>query len=352
MKNTFSWVAPIVVASIGLLGCASESFAPQQGMTPISDTEGCQHTVFGEAAVWSVLVRRSFSIDRYSAVRIDPQVGGAVAARIPLPPSRHNPLALAAGEGAVWVAYQGYPPNIYKLDPESGRMLSTIPVEAPGFTRPFARLTTGGGTVWAIFSGAKGIFRLDPRTDAVKFIPLGMEPTDVFAGADALWVLRREEKLISRIDLDTNAVVASIALPSSYTFPPGGSARHMAAADDSIWVLLGRTAFFEGMVPSAVGRIDPKSNSFIATIDTESILTDIDANSASGIWAAASDLDHPKRVVHHSVVEIDTMTNKVKRDIPLGSRTGIAGAGPKLLAVDGKSVWTCAGDYGIYHFLL
>jgi len=110
------------------------------------------------------------------------------------------PLALAGGEGALWVGRAtgafGGQVEVVRLDFRS-RALTGRPVAVPGAIP--LDLAAGGGSVWATDVGGPqppqparpgAVTRLDPRGPAVAGAPLrtGERPTAVAVGAGAAWV--------------------------------------------------------------------------------------------------------------------------------------------------------------------
>jgi YVTN family beta-propeller protein len=130
-------------------------------------------------------------------VRIDPATN-EITARIPSSQngtvSGFSPTAVAAGEGAVWVANRSVagnefstskkPGSVTRIDPETKDVVISIPVGH----EPFA-IATGGGAVWVANRTDSTVMRIDPRTNkVVKTIKVGGTPEGLAADADELWV--------------------------------------------------------------------------------------------------------------------------------------------------------------------
>ena len=182
----------------------------------------------------------------------------------------HQPLVLAAGEGAIWVAgtAQGEG-RLSEIDPQNGRVRRSVALE---FSDPVA-LAAGEGAVWVAAQGIDGdaVLRVDPQTEEVTAtIPIQPieatdpssgatflsrnEPTDIAAGAGAVSFTTGEfpapsDTLVWRIDPATNQVLASIEIAGAYSLDIDGSG--------GVWV----TGPGE-----AVSRVDPATNGVAATI--------------------------------------------------------------------------------------
>ncbi|HVQ28936.1 MAG TPA: hypothetical protein VMV21_05110, partial [Vicinamibacteria bacterium] len=70
-------------------------------------------------------------------------------------------------------------------------------------------------------------------------------------GEDALWVTSTEQSLVTRVDVRTHAVVATI--------PVGPAPRFLAVGEGGVWTL--------NQGDGSVSRIDPKTNKVVATIE-------------------------------------------------------------------------------------
>ena len=94
-------------------------------------------------------------------------------------------------------------------------------------------LAVGDDALWVGSVGDGSVYRIDPTTDAVERIDLGLtkqtEFLDLFIEATpgAIW-LRTSDDTIARIDTRTRKVVA--------TYPASGGGGDMAVAFGSLWV--------------------------------------------------------------------------------------------------------------------
>jgi YVTN family beta-propeller protein len=137
----------------------------------------------------------------------------SVAQRIPLPVGVRTGIAL--GAGSVWVSertnLEGYATRrsaIRRIDPETGEVVETIPVDEGPEAIVFAY-----GSVWVVNGSEDSVLRIQPQTNAVvREIPVGKGPSAIAAGAGALWVANTDDGTVSRIDPATRSVTKTIEL--------------------------------------------------------------------------------------------------------------------------------------------
>jgi DNA-binding SARP family transcriptional activator/streptogramin lyase len=156
---------------------------------------------------------------------IDPGTNRVVASI----PVGSKPVAIAAGEGSVWVgdARDG---TIARVDPETRKVVKTI-----GIGAPVVDLATGLGGVWAATGGFGEVVRIDPEIGAVaQRIPLG-DPSDpivpsvpsIGVGDGRVWAGVPDG--LSRIDPASGQVVDTVDLDST-------QALQIAAGGGAVWV--------------------------------------------------------------------------------------------------------------------
>jgi streptogramin lyase len=125
--------------------------------------------------------------------------------------ARGQVLALAAGNGALWVVKTdselSYPLELLRLDPRSGA------AQGPALRVPGAipvRLAVGAGSVWLTDVGntlpphpvrGPGVIRVDPRRLAIVGSPVavGGEPAGIAVGAGGVWVSSSSAGTVSRL---------------------------------------------------------------------------------------------------------------------------------------------------------
>ena len=177
----------------------------------------------------------------------------------------------------------------------------------------------GAGTdaVWVTNRGLGSVQRVDPRTNEVVASVSVNEPCNgVAIAAGAVWTASCRDQTLVRIDPVGNVIAA--AVPTSVV--PDGEGQ-LAVGFGSVWIAGGQ---------GELKRLDPKTNTFIATI---AIPPGADAvvGNARAIWVTDPDGD--------SVIRIDPATNKATATISVGPH-------PQFLAADDSSVWVLNQDDG------
>ncbi len=259
------------------------------GMMPVLDTKGCTYTVFKGDALWTVVPEKKLLPPWGSdALRVDPKTN-RVAARVYIP--EQILTSFDVGEGALWVAAGDYVPEIYKLDPDTGRVVATVRFVGPlsTFGSP-VHLAVGAGAVWAVRGG--DLFRMDPKSNEVTSIPIARYVLDVTIIGNTVWVHLFDQSAISRIHARTGQLAATTIAPPDHLditsrdfFGSFAAAdrpswsRWMAAGADGMWVLL----HFGKSLPQYVGRVDLQLNQIVASNQGqfEAIITDIAASEAA-----------------------------------------------------------------------
>jgi serine/threonine-protein kinase len=121
--------------------------------------------------------------------------------------SRVREMAIAAGEGAVWVTGGR---RLWRVNATTGRLVATVRL---GFTP--ADVATGAGAVWLTDDSRRAIVRVDPVSDRiVARIRVGRDPVAVAVGSGAVWVANRGDGTISRIDPRRDVVERTITVGS------------------------------------------------------------------------------------------------------------------------------------------
>ena len=198
--------------------------------------------VAGQGGVWAVEPHYSFA----AITRIDPKANEprATAQIDPAQGPRGDRAAFAAGAGALWLSVGDG--HAYRLALRTlGDPTRIIGVDA-------SEIAIGADAVWMLERDDQTVTRVDPATNAVRAtIPIGArEPSSLAVGAGSVWVPDLAEDKVWRIDAIRNSVVGTI--------PVGNGPTAVAATDDAVWIAnrFGRS----------VSRIDPATNSVVATI--------------------------------------------------------------------------------------
>ena len=275
----------------------------------------------GEGAVWvSTVERRIF--------RIDPGSNSIVAA-IELPPALQTPAAnaaiaptLAVGHGSLWAAdFHG--DRVFRIDAQTNTIAATIGVGS--YPIP---ITTTSDAVWVGNNFADTVMRIDPATNAVvATVDVGevgqfVGPEAMGATADAVWVTVPGLRAVVRIDRASNRVVATIPIE-------GRHVRGEVAGDaDAVWAAPGwfRPGSGGSIKPAPLQRIDPRTNTVVATIHLGERVPARVFLGFGSVWA-----DTLSTEVKELLVRIDPATNKPVGTLPYKGY-GAVGAGSVWLA--------------------
>lgn len=174
----------------------------------------------------------------------------------------------------LWVVNCGGK-GVARLASGTGKSIAAIDTGAG--TAPYA-IASSADSVWALTDNKTTLTRIDPETNGIVAeirLPAGCR--SISFAANALWIACPAEKRIIRMDPQTNLVTARIEVtPEPVSVAFGGA----TAAENSIWVLSRK----EGKV----ARIDPKTNKVIATIDLGFMNADGDIAFGDGfVWVSA-----------------------------------------------------------------
>jgi YVTN family beta-propeller protein len=197
----------------------------------------------------------------------------------------------------------------------------TIPsVPSPGETIATIDLSVGthfidafaAGSLWVTNEDDATVSRIDVATNTVvATIPVGStipagavvrRPPVLATWGDAVWVLNPTDRALMRIDVATNTIAASFSIgegPNALSDPS-----NLAVSEDAIWVT--------DTYGAQVARIDPRSQTVVALVPDIDLTTDIGAT-ADAVWLAS--------VGSEQVMRIDPATNQiVARIAPEGIR--------------------------------
>ena len=131
----------------------------------------------------------------------------AVIATIELGGDVSVPLAIAVGEGGVWVADFGTG-RVVRIDPEVNQVDGSSPYLGA------YDVATGNGSVWFTNIDGNYVTRMDWIAQTAEQIDVGTAPTGVAVGEGSVWVANSDDGTVSRIDPLTNQVVSTISIGS------------------------------------------------------------------------------------------------------------------------------------------
>ena len=181
-----------------------------------------------------------------SVARIDPS-GTRILGGIPV---GRTPIAIAAGDGKVWVANfdDG---TVQSIDPASNDASSAIGL---GFDQAPSGIAVGGGFVWITSSTTGFLYRLDPaQSHSIVPVKLGVGVDGVAYGEGAVWVTNGQSDAVLRVDPQNPQ-----AQPQSIALDQGSKPSGIAVGAGSVWVAESLTGL--------VVRIDPQQMKVVASV--------------------------------------------------------------------------------------
>jgi ABC-type branched-subunit amino acid transport system substrate-binding protein/streptogramin lyase len=212
---------------------------------------------------------------------------------------------ILVGAGAVWVIDPDE--TISRLDPRTGALVRTIPVQA-------GRLAVGREGVWFLHDNA--ISRIDPRTNRVgQTIELGSPAPEAMAvGAGNVWVSAPQEGVVWRVEPGPAPVTSTIDV--------GGGVTYIAYGAGSVWAA--------NNVDSTVTRIDPRTGRVAARIPVGG--AQALAAGAGGAWVSSAGGSESGTLPASSCSELvsggGTPDVQIVSDLPL---QGPNSAGPRAM---------------------
>lgn len=216
------------------------------------------------------------------------------------------PSAMAYDGSSLWVTANDKR-AVLRLDPTSGRVLDSIPVDVEAFG-----MAVGGAGVWVTDYQDGSAVHIDRSTGKVlaRVTNLPPGPSGVVVGSDAVWITCARAELVVRVDPVTNRVVAEV--------PVGRSPLPVTLAFGSAWV--------RSEESDTLTRIDPATNQVLATIPVGSPEgrdgLDQFAVDHTGLWLSGFRLEH-----------VDAATNRVDRTLTYDG-VALDYASGSLLATD------------------
>jgi DNA-binding beta-propeller fold protein YncE len=205
---------------------------------------------------------------------------------------------LTADGDAVWTTNEG---RVEKL-----RHDRSSPVASVSMPEPCGAMTIAFGALWVANCTDSSVYRLDLQAQMIAArLETGLaDPTgelSLAAGAGSVWVLTDRKGVLSRIDPQTNRVVARIQVaPHSYAAAFGYGA---------VWIT--NTGPEGRQIPGSVQRIDPAINKVIATIPVGPVPRFLAAGEG-GVWTLNQG--------DGTVTRIDPGNNRPVATISLGMR--------------------------------
>jgi YVTN family beta-propeller protein len=180
--------------------------------------------------------------------------------------------AVELGGGMPAVAVR--PKSVVVIDPKSRRIVGDVPVG----TSPLA-IVAGDGAVWVANAVDGTISRIDPRTRrVVATIGVGSDVSDLALGFGSLWVAGGNSGTLTRIDARENLVQATIRLGPSKPLAPA-PAFEVATGAGAVWVTRG----------NAVLRVDPSTNRVSGRLPLQTPLAAGLVANPNALWVATGE---------------------------------------------------------------
>lgn len=219
---------------------------------------------------------------------------------------------VAAGAGFVWTT-QASASVANKVDPATGEVVDTISL------RDACGVAADDEDVWISSPGLGKVVRYDPQTlEERASIALAPMVFSVAIGPEAVWVAGEADGgTVYRIDPATNSVVATISTPNPF-------ATGIAVGHGAVWV--------SARENKVVYRIDPATNTVVTTIQMPSAIGGLGVG-PDAIWTSGFG--------DGKVYRIDPATNQIVASVS----TGQGNLGPPLVAFG--SVWVAALDRSV-----
>lgn len=262
----------------------------------------------GEGGVWLIL-----RLDGQGSqlLRIDPltYLPGA-----PIPVSQGEARTLAAGGGWLWLgiagsrlpAAAGYrlPGSIVRINPANGLAVDYLSTQAVA-----AELVVDGQTLWALEQMAAFTYldRIDTQTGEIHSLPEQVESlefvhwfTHLAVNSAGIWATSANpsSKYIYHIDPTSGRITHPIAVGRS----PEETPLDLTAANDAVWIALRR---------GWIMRLDSATMQPVAQVEIGGEISDLFLASGD-LWVI--------RGAEALVTRIDGRTNQVVASIPIGSR--------------------------------
>jgi DNA-binding beta-propeller fold protein YncE len=176
-------------------------------------------------------------------------------------------LALRGGEKAALVVPKD---AVGLIDPQSNKVIDVIPVgEDP------VSVAAGRGAVWVANLNSSTVSRIDPRNHRVTERGIPFHPAALAASRDAVWAGSLTGPEVARIDANG---VLPIALRAATANSAENGAGAVAVSSDGVWALVGNFL---------LEKIDPTTNRVVLSVETTNGPVDV-AVGEGAVWTAGA----------------------------------------------------------------
>jgi branched-chain amino acid transport system substrate-binding protein len=190
---------------------------------------GFPQIAVGAGAVWAINPDRTVT-------RIDPDSGRRIAT------IDVDAATIAAGKEGVWFIGGSDTQSVTRIDPSTNRVGQTIQVG----THNLSAIDVGAGSVWASAEGEGLLWRIEPgRSPVTRTIDVGVGTTFVSFGGGAVWTANYVDGTVARIDVETNRAEAT----------PVGAVQGLAAGEGSAWVSSAGATLADGLPAGSCGEL-------------------------------------------------------------------------------------------------
>jgi serine/threonine-protein kinase len=232
-----------------------------------------------------------------------------------------DPAGVVIAEGSAWVANNG-DDTVSRIDPVTVNVQATIDV----VNGPFI-IAAGEGGVWVAGRGSS-VSEIDPATNGVNAMDVGVHPEAMTVGEGALWVAYTGEGgtqgVIDQLDPNTGRLIHEVIIPEAgLSGPTGARPWGMAAGAGALWA---------GGVPGIVYRVDPHTGTYDRFVSVGSVISAI-AVQGDTVWVGA--MGTPGKVF-----DVNPQTAAVSDPIPAG--------GAKIAPVFGETLHLAADDHQVW----
>lgn len=217
---------------------------------------------------------------------------------------------LAYGFESIWIPSCGAH-SVIRVDPVTGKKLAEIagdPANSEG------GITVGAGSVWMV-TKPSSLVRIDPETNAISAtIPLPSGSENPLFSDGFVWISSFEHDQLLKVDPPSGTIVATI--------PVGPKPRFLTAGSGSIWTL--------NQGDGTISRVDVNTGKVVSTI-----LCGIPGSGgeitfgAGSVWATMFDFP---------ITQVDPKTNKVVKQW--------GGPGGDGIRFGFESIWLSNGRQG------
>jgi hypothetical protein len=175
--------------------------------------------------VWVVCCGLEYGARAGTLLRVDGR-RGKVTGRVPVP---EGPLAVVAGQDAVWVGTAAG--SLLRVDPATPRVVARV---APPDPRGrIQALSPGPGVLWVADTGAGAIRRFDLAGGRFTLAVTAPAPRNLAAGPDGAYVVTDLNQLLSQVDARTGRRGPTV--PATLL----GGVRGIAVESGAVWVTTG-----------------------------------------------------------------------------------------------------------------